>query len=99
MGKVKTYMKEAAKQLVHQIQNGGPIIMVQVENEYGTWGDDQTYMEIMRDNIREAGFDKAQLLRCDWSSNFHRYKLDGVVSSSYQFWRRSNIDDQFRKFK
>ncbi|MFT3753370.1 MAG: beta-galactosidase [Paludibacter sp.] len=99
MDNVKIYLKEAAKQLAPlQIQNGGPIIMVQVENEYGTWGDDQKYMEIMRDNIREVGFDKAQLLRCDWSSNFHRYKLDGAVNA-LNFGAGSNIDDQFRKFK
>lgn len=99
MDKVKIYLKEAAKQLAPlQIQNGGPIIMVQVENEYGIWGDDQKYMEIMRDNIREVGFDKAQLLRCDWSSYFHRYKLDGAVNA-LNFGAGSNIDDQFRKFK
>ena len=99
MERVKIYLKEAGKQLAPlQIQNGGPILMVQVENEYGTWGDDQKYMEIMRDNIREAGFDKAQLLRCDWSSNFHRYKLDGAVNA-LNFGAGSNIDDQFRKFK
>ncbi len=99
MERVKTYLNEAGKQLApYQIQNGGPIIMVQVENEYGTWGDDQTYMETMRDNIRQAGFDKAQLLRCDWSSNFFRYKLDGAVNA-LNFGAGSNIDDQFRKFK
>ncbi|MDD4970573.1 MAG: beta-galactosidase [Paludibacter sp.] len=99
MERVNIYMKEAAKQLAPlQIQNGGPIIMVQVENEYGTWGDDQKYMEIMRDNLREAGFNKAQLLRCDWSSNFQRYRLDGAVNA-LNFGAGSNIDDQFRKFK
>lgn len=99
MDKVQLYLKQAGKQLAPlQIQNGGPIIMVQVENEYGTWGDDQKYMEIMRDGIRSAGFDKAQLLRCDWSSNFYRYKLDGAVNA-LNFGAGSNIDDQFRKFK
>jgi len=99
MGKVKTYLNEAGKQLAPlQIQNGGPIIMVQVENEYGTWGSDSKYMEMMRDNIRQAGFDKAQLLRCDWSSNFQRYKLDGAVNA-LNFGAGSNIDDQFRKFQ
>lgn len=99
MDKVQIYLKEAGKQLGPlQIQNGGPIIMVQVENEYGTWGDDQKYMEIMRDGIRSAGFDKVQLLRCDWSSNFHRYKLDGAVNA-LNFGAGSNIEDQFRKFK
>jgi beta-galactosidase len=98
MDRVKIYLKEVGKQLAsYQIQNGGPIIMVQVENEYGTWGDDQKYMEIMRDNLREVGFDKAQLLRCDWSSNFNRYNLDGAVNA-LNFGAGSNIDDQFRKF-
>lgn len=97
--KVNVYLKELGKQLAGlQIQNGGPIIMVQVENEYGTWGDDQKYMEIIRDNIRSAGFDKVQLLRCDWSSNFNRYSLDGVVGA-LNFRAGANIDDQFRKFK
>lgn len=99
MERVKIYLKEVGKQFASlQIQNGGPIIMTQVENEYGTWGDDQQYMEMMRDNIRAAGFDKVQLIRCDWSSNFFKYKLDGVVST-LNFGAGSNIDDQFRKFK
>jgi len=28
--------------------NGGPIVMVQVENEYGSYGNDKTYMETVR---------------------------------------------------
>lgn len=99
MAKTKIYLKEAGKQLApYQIQNGGNIIMVQVENEYGTWGSDSKYMETMRDNIREAGFNKVQLLRCDWSSNFFNYNLDGVANA-LNFGAGSNIDDQFRKFK
>jgi len=99
MERTKNYLNEAGKQLASlQIQNGGNIVMVQVENEYGTWGSDGKYMETMRDNIRQAGFDKVQLLRCDWSSNFFRYKLDGAVNA-LNFGAGSNIDDQFRKFK
>jgi len=99
MDQTKIYLKEVGKQLAPlQIQNGGNIIMVQVENEYGTWGSDSKYMETMRNNIREVGFDKVQLLRCDWSSNFFRYKFDGAVNA-LNFGAGSNIDDQFRKFK
>ena len=99
MERVKTYLKEAGQQLAPlQIQNGGPIIMVQVENEYGTWGDDQKYMETMRENIRQAGFDKVQLLRCDWASNFFKYNLDGVAQA-LNFGAGSNIEEQFSKFK
>ena len=30
------------------VANGGPILMVQVENEYGSYGNDRTYMEWLR---------------------------------------------------
>ena len=36
------------------IQRGGPIIMVQVENEYGSYGQDKPYMSAMRDIIKET---------------------------------------------
>ena len=35
--------------------NGGPVIMVQCENEYGYYGDDTRYMEAMRDIMLERG--------------------------------------------
>ncbi|HLP16224.1 MAG TPA: glycoside hydrolase family 35 protein, partial [Bacteroidota bacterium] len=99
MEQVRKYLHEAAAQLAPlQIQRGGPIIMVQVENEYGTWGNDGTYMAMMRDAIRSAGFDAAQLLRCDWSSNFDTYSLDGAVNA-LNFGAGSNIEEEFRKFK
>ncbi len=39
-----------------QITNGGPIIMVQVENEYGSYGSDKEYMSLTRDMFVKAGF-------------------------------------------
>jgi len=48
-----------------QIGNGGPILMVQVENEYGSFGDDHTYMEQNRKALLDAGFTKAQLYTAD----------------------------------
>lgn len=40
-----------------QITHGGPILMVQVENEYGFYGNDAAYMEEMRQAVLDAGFD------------------------------------------
>lgn len=40
-----------------QITHGGPIIMMQVENEYGSYGDDKTYLEKLRDGMRARGID------------------------------------------
>lgn len=99
MERTKMFLKETAKQLAPlQIQNGGNIIMVQVENEYATFGNEQAYMEATRDAVREAGFDKAQLFRCDWSSNFNKYKLDGVATT-LNFGAGSNVENQFKSFQ
>lgn len=38
-----------------QITQGGPVILMQVENEYGYYGDDTRYMETMRDLMLERG--------------------------------------------
>ncbi len=40
-----------------QITHGGPIIMMQVENEYGSYGDDKEYLALLRDGMIERGID------------------------------------------
>lgn len=92
------YLKRVGKELAPlQIQNGGNIIMVQVENEYGVFGQDVNYMEKVRDAVRSSGFDKVQLFRCDWSSNFFKYDVKGVYTA-LNFGAGSNIDQQFQKY-
>jgi beta-galactosidase len=52
------YLKKLGGQLAPlQITHGGPIILVQVENEYGSYGGDHVYMGKIRDLERAAGFD------------------------------------------
>ncbi len=98
MENAKKFIAEAGKQLSSfQLQNGGNILMVQVENEYGVWGKDQKYMEEIRDSVRSSGFDKVQLFRCDWSSNFNNYNVDGVFST-LNFGAGSNIEEQFKLY-
>ena len=48
-----------------QLARGGPIIAVQVENEYGSFGDDKEYLEQTRRALIEAGFDSALLYTAD----------------------------------
>ena len=38
-----------------QAANGGPIIAVQIENEYGSFGSDQAYLDHQRDSLRAHG--------------------------------------------
>jgi beta-galactosidase len=40
-----------------QSTRGGPLIAVQVENEYGSYGNDQTYLRHLETSLREAGID------------------------------------------
>ncbi len=48
-----------------QVGNGGPIILTQVENEYGSYGSDHAYMEQIHQALVEAGFTKSQLYTAD----------------------------------
>jgi beta-galactosidase len=48
-----------------QIGRGGPIIMVQIENEYGSFGSDHAYLSQIRQMIEDSGFRDAQLYTAD----------------------------------
>jgi beta-galactosidase len=59
------YIKQLAKQLVPLlITHGGNVLMVQMENEYGSYNDDKAYLDFNRKMFREAGFDGI-LYTCD----------------------------------
>jgi hypothetical protein len=99
MERVKIFEQKVGEQLAPlTIQNGGPIIMVQVENEYGSYGEDKPYVSAIRDIVREAGFDKVALFQCDWSSNFEKNGLDDLVWTM-NFGTGANIDDQFKRLR
>lgn len=54
----RAWLKEVGRVLGSmQVTRGGPILMVQVENEYGFYGDDAEYMGEIRQALLDAGFD------------------------------------------
>ena len=54
MQRVEIFEQKVAEQLAPlTIQRGGPIIMVQVENEYGSYGEDKAYVSQIRDVLRK----------------------------------------------
>lgn len=54
--KVNTYFKELFKVLTPlQIDNGGPIIMMQIENEYGSFGEDYDYLKTIKNFMENEG--------------------------------------------
>ncbi len=99
MERVDKFEEKVAEQLAPlTIQNGGPIIMVQVENEYGSYGEDKAYVSAIRDTVRKYFGDKIALFQCDWSSNFEKNGLDDMIWTM-NFGTGANIKDQFRRLK
>ena len=55
---VMDYYDELLPRLVPlQVTHGGPVLMMQVENEYGSYGDDKEYLAALRDGMIERGAD------------------------------------------
>ncbi len=81
-----------------QIDRGGPILMVQVENEYGSFGNDKEYLGAVRHMILDAGFD-CQLYTSDGSGkpNLAGGTLDGVLSV-INFGDGGNVEREFSNF-
>jgi beta-galactosidase len=79
----KRYLKEVGHALGPlQITRGGPILMVQVENEYGFYGKDAEYMGDVRQALLDAGFD-VPLFDCNPPNHLkdgHRSDLFPVVN-------------------
>ena len=95
--RVKIFEEKVGEQLKPlTIQKGGPIIMIQVENEYGSYGEDKPYISEIRDCLRDIYGKELSLFQCDWSSNFEKNGLDDLTWTM-NFGTGANIDDQFRR--
>lgn len=97
--RVDKFQKAVADQVGDlTIADGGPIIMVQVENEYGSYGIDKEYVSNIRDMLRKNFGDKVTLFQCDWASNFTNNGLDDLIWTM-NFGTGANIDQQFARLK
>lgn len=77
----RSYVVEVAKQLAPlQIEHGGPIVMVQIENEYGFYGKDKDYLQLNKEIFREAGF-TCDLFTCDPPYTIDNGHLPGVYAA------------------
>jgi beta-galactosidase len=66
MSAARRYLDRLGEELAPlQAGRGGPIIAVQVENEYGSFDNDHEYMREIRDAIMHAGFTDALLYTAD----------------------------------
>ena len=68
-----------------QLDRGGPILAVQVENEYGSFQDakenDHAYMERARQMVLHAGFTSALLYTADGAEELTRGSLPGLPAA------------------
>lgn len=83
----ETYIKEIGKQLAPlQVNHGGNILMVQIENEYGSYGSDKEYLAINQRLFKEAGFD-GLLYTCDPAKDVEKGHFPGLLPAA------NGIDD------
>ncbi|KAM8768168.1 beta-galactosidase-1-like protein 2 isoform 1-T1 [Acanthopagrus schlegelii] len=88
---VNSFFNQLIKKVVpHQYSKGGPIIAVQVENEYGAYAQDEEYMAFIKEALLSRGVTELLLT----SDNKDGLKLGGVkgVLETVNF-QRLNQDD------
>lgn len=69
----------------YQITNGGPILMMQIENEYGSYGNDKDYLNALKDMMVERGV-TVPFVTSDGPGK--QYMDDGCVDGA---WRTANF--------
>ncbi|KAJ6640309.1 Beta-galactosidase [Pseudolycoriella hygida] len=100
------YLKEVRKwyeQLMPKMEpflyeNGGPIIMVQVENEYGSFDCDPNYKNWIREETEKYVQGKALLFTNDGPDQVRCGKIDGVFAT-LDFGTSSRIDTYWDKLR
>jgi beta-galactosidase len=64
-----------------QASRGGPIVAVQVENEYGSFGDDHAYVEQIHQLLLKAGFGESLLYTADGADVLSKGSLPGLPAA------------------
>jgi len=92
----KAYLKEVGRVLGPlQITHGGPIIMAQVENEYGFYGKDTQYVDAVRQALVDAGFD-IPLFQCNPPDQMR----NGMLTNLFQAGNfGSDVEKNFAKVR
>jgi beta-galactosidase len=78
---VERYFQRLGKEVAPLMAaHGGPIIAVQVENEYGSYGDDRAYMEDIHQALIRAGLGTDLLFTSDGAEELRNDTLPGVLA-------------------
>ncbi|MFG1642424.1 beta-galactosidase family protein [Amycolatopsis sp. NPDC049252] len=87
---VREYLTRVFEVVVpHQVDRGGPVLLVQVENEYGAFGSDKRYLKALAEYTREAGVtvplttvDQPDMLEAGGLDGLHRTASFGSGASA-----------------
>ena len=89
------------KRLVDEVKDlqypDGPIIMAQVENEYGSYGSNHDYMNALVDALKEYGMTKSQLYTTDGYNQIKHGQANGAYPTVD--FGVSSADDVKRHFE
>jgi beta-galactosidase len=98
---VASWFKRLGQELAPlQVGNGGPIVLVQVENEYGSFGEDHAYMEQLRRSLLDAGFTNSQLYTADQPGVLAKGALPELpVGVNFGAWSPDAAKDAFATLK
>ena len=99
------YLKEYAKYIDAvghelaplQVNHGGNILMVQIENEYGSYGKDKDYLSLNEKMFRHAGFD-GLLYTCDPASDLPNGYLPGLLPAVNGLVKPAAVKSLVRKY-
>ena len=85
---LKNYYERLTKEFVPYLStNGGPIIAVAVENEYGSFGDDRRYIVEVGNLLRELGVDVPLYT----ANGFEPFKL--LTGSRPEYWTTIDLHE------
>lgn len=84
----------------HTLSAGGGLLFVQVENEYGSYGNDKAYLNGLRDLYTASGLDAA-LITSDGDTEYllTNGTLDGVTASVNYRWDSASALAVLKKFR
>lgn len=83
MSPVRAWLERLGKELAPlQRSFGGPIIAVQLENEYGAFGNDRGYLQALRDALNAAGFDASPYFTIDQPKDLAGGSLGDLPSAA-----------------
>lgn len=99
LDKIRAYYRQLIPRLASlQCTRGGPVIMMQIENEYGSYGSDREYLRFLATQLRENGVD-VPLFTSDGETNY--FLFTGTLPEEFKTvnFFSENMDEMFRDIR